>query len=163
VSTPANAPAPVEVVTDANVWLHAALPMHPYHAQALRLITDCVTARIKLLAPPLWESETDSGIRRALALHHITPKAAQAAFKWIDAAPVGVLYNPAARTAARSIADAIKQPRVYDATYLALAQLRACEIWTADERLFNAANTAGLSLVRFVATYGGELKIELSE
>jgi predicted nucleic acid-binding protein len=133
--------------------------MHPYHAEARRLITDCVAAGISILAPPLWESETDSGLRRAPIANLITAKAAKAAMTWIDAAPVHVIYMPRTRALARTIADTIKQPRVYDATYLALAQLRGCEVWTADERLFNAtrgAKSVALPVVRFVAAYVGE-------
>jgi predicted nucleic acid-binding protein len=41
------------------------------------------------------------------------------------------------RERAWEIATAFGFATVYDATYLALAELRGCEFWTADERLFN--------------------------
>jgi predicted nucleic acid-binding protein len=34
------------------------------------------------------------------------------------------------------IAREFQFPTVYDATYLALAELSQCEFWTADEKLF---------------------------
>jgi hypothetical protein len=36
-----------------------------------------------------------------------------------------------------NLAQRLNQPKVYDCYYLALAELLACEFWTADERLFN--------------------------
>jgi predicted nucleic acid-binding protein len=34
----------------------------------------------------------------------------------------------------------LNRPTAYDAQYLALAERLACDFWTADERLFNAAS-----------------------
>ena len=127
--------------------------MHPYFAQARAFVAHCVAVKDDMVAPPLWESETDSGVRRAVVNRQITPTAAQTAQRWIDAAPVAVLYEAATRRAARTLTDAIQQPRVYDATDLALAQAHGCEVWTADERLFNAAQTAGLSWIKFIGAY----------
>ena len=36
------------------------------------------------------------------------------------------------------LAHEFNRPRAYDTAYLALAQLLGCELWTADERLYNA-------------------------
>jgi predicted nucleic acid-binding protein len=43
-------------------------------------------------------------------------------------------------------------PRAYDTAYLALAQLRNCEFWTADKRLFNAVS-GELDWVRWLGDY----------
>ena len=43
-------------------------------------------------------------------------------------------------------------PRAYDTAYLALARLRNCEFWTADERLFNAVSRE-LDWVRWLGDY----------
>ncbi len=106
-----------------------------------------------MIAPPLWESEVDGSIRRAKSIGQINEAAMNAALAFVDAAPVAVFYETVTRQTARTLADAIQQPRVYDATYLALAQAHACEMWTADERLFNAAQTAGLTWVKFIGVY----------
>ena len=44
---------------------------------------------------------------------------------------------PGQRQRAWEIATDFGFATVYDATYLALAELRGCEFWTADERLVN--------------------------
>lgn len=36
------------------------------------------------------------------------------------------------------LAQEFNRPRAYDTAYLALAELRRCEFWTADERLYNS-------------------------
>jgi predicted nucleic acid-binding protein len=41
---------------------------------------------------------------------------------------------------------------VYDATYLALAELRGCEFWTADERLFQRVKDT-LTFVKWLQNY----------
>jgi predicted nucleic acid-binding protein len=41
----------------------------------------------------------------------------------------------------------LKRVAAYDSYYLALAESRACELWTADRRLFNAANVPWVHLV----------------
>ena len=133
---------PAGIVTDANLWLHAAIPNYDYHAQARSLLTDCLASGVQLLAPVLWEAETDSSLNVARRARHINAAAAKVAFQWIDAAPVDILHHPNARALARSIAEAIGTPRVYDATYAALAHLRACPFWTADERFYNAVQNA---------------------
>jgi predicted nucleic acid-binding protein len=38
-----------------------------------------------------------------------------------------------------ALAVELDSPTTYDAVYLAAAELRRCELWTADERLANAA------------------------
>ncbi len=142
-----------EVVIDANVLLNFALKKHPYHLQAQQFITDALRDGVHLMSPALWESEADSGIRRMASIGVLTSDAAATAQTLLDAMPVNVVYEPAARVAARQLVDHIKQTKVYDAVYLALAQVRGCDLWTADQRLFNAASTAGLSFVKFIGTY----------
>jgi predicted nucleic acid-binding protein len=48
-----------------------------------------------------------------------------------------------------SIGKALDAPRLYDMYYVALSSLVSCEMWTADERLFNLARTR-LSFVRWL-------------
>lgn len=45
----------------------AALPMHPYFAQARAFVAHCVAVKADMIAPPLWESEVDGSIRLAIS------------------------------------------------------------------------------------------------
>src|SRR2546426_13714 len=47
------------------------------------------------------------------------------------------------------MARTYQRPTTYDASYLALASLEKCELWTADRRLVNALS-GRLSWVKFV-------------
>jgi predicted nucleic acid-binding protein len=50
--------------------------------------------------------------------------------------------EPAVSVRALAIADQLRQRASYDAQYLALAEHLGCELWTADERFWNAARPA---------------------
>ena len=51
----------------------------------------------------------------------------------------------------RALRIAVKhgRPTVYDCQYVALADMKKCELWTADERLFNALRDA-FPLIRYL-------------
>lgn len=111
--------------------------------------------RIGLIAPPLYESETDSAIRRRVRRGDLTLAAAAAAQGLLDELPVDIVQDRNVRVRARQIAAQFNQERVYDATYAALAEFRRCEFWTAD-REFHGAVKDGLSYVRFVGEFLGD-------
>jgi predicted nucleic acid-binding protein len=161
----------VAIATDANLWINAALPAHPSHASALSLVSDCLASGVVFIVPPLWEAEVESTLRVAVAVGNLTTGAADAALQWLDAvhasAAMTVIYDPQTRLLARSFATALKQPRVYDATYVALAKLHNCDLWTADKRLVNTAQNAAvaarkrrrpllLPAVRLIDSYANE-------
>lgn len=126
------------IVTDANLWLHAIIPAHQYHIEALDFIQQCIKHNVHLIAPPLWEAEIDSSLRKMHSVKYINKQAFNAALQWIDASPIDIIHYTETRFLARKIADIIHVPRVYDATYAALAKLRDADFWTADVRFFNS-------------------------
>jgi len=92
----------------------------------------------QLIAPTFFEVETDSILRQKVALRkELTPDQGRAAFTQLQALPIQQLSVSGQRRRAWEIATEFGFATVYDATYLALAELRGCEFWTADERLFN--------------------------
>jgi len=144
---------PSEIVVDANVVVNFALKSNPFHEQARKLFADCTRDGTRLIAPPWWELEADNALRFLARGKHITPAVAQEAQQSLDMAAVQVVWEPRLRVLARQIADRLQQIRLDDATYVTLAQLRGCDLWTADLRLCNNAQSLGLSLVRSIATY----------
>jgi predicted nucleic acid-binding protein len=105
-----------------------------------------------LVAPPLFESEADSVIRRYLYQGLLDQDAGKAAQDLLDALPVTIVQDTRVRKRARQIAETFNQDRVYDATYSALAELMGCEFWTADQA-FHQAVKNGLDYVRFVGEF----------
>ena len=128
--------APLEVVVDSNLILNFALGAHPYHAQTRQFLIRCARTNTRLIAPAFWEAEADTALRRLVANKQLRAGVATIAQQLLDAAPVVVIYESAARPAARQIADTAQQTKVYDATYAALAQVRGCDLWTADARFY---------------------------
>ncbi len=144
-------PAPVSsasgafpvVVIDSSTALATVLPGETYAIQAAGLMGELDAASARLIAPVLWEIETDSPIRlraqfkKTISLSdEITLQAA------IDALDVEIVYDPAIRARTRQLAARLNLIRTYDATYLALADLQGALFWTGDERLFNAVSHA---------------------
>jgi predicted nucleic acid-binding protein len=140
------------VVIDANLAVRFAVKGEPHRRKVRRFLTDCATAGVTLLVPPLYESEADSALRRRVYRGKMTPAAGTTAQTILNALPVQVLYDPHVRARAREIAEQFHQERVYDSTYAALAERRGCEFWTADQE-FHAAVKGTLPFVHYVGDY----------
>ncbi len=143
----------LEVVLDPSGAAAFALPDEKHYDIAGKRIAALLAQGTRFIAPPLFESEFDSILRRRVFLQTLTPQAADDARRVVDALQVAIIYDLATRTTARSIGEALNQIRVYDSTYAALAQSRDCDFWTADERFYNSASNAivPLQFVRFIA------------
>lgn len=141
-----------EFVIDASLAAAFAVPGEPQNAKARALILDLAKQNARLIAPPLFEAEADSIIRRLEFTGKLTEAASVAAQAVMDALPVETIYDANTRQRAREIAKELNLVRVYDSTYAALADLRDLEFWTADERFYNAAKSA-LPFVRFIGNY----------
>ena len=141
-----------EVVIDASLAIHFAIPGYPHHDQAQRLFEEWDEKGMMLISPHLYEAEADSGIRRLLHRGALTPTAGKAAQEVLDALSVRLVYNRQVRKQAREIAEKLHQSKVYDSTYAALAELRRCEFWTADEKFYNAVSGM-LTSIKFIGNY----------
>jgi predicted nucleic acid-binding protein len=135
----AESPSVLSVVLDASVALSAVFPDEVLNAPALALLLELAERDAVLLAPPLWESETSSAVRlRVAQKKSLAPPLESLVYSLLDALPVQIVHDSNVNARARQLAVFYNRNRVYDSTYLALAQLHGLEFWTADERLFNA-------------------------
>lgn len=146
---------PVKIaVMDASGAAAFAISDERYFNQAGACIAALAQQNARLIAPPLFECEIDSILRRRVHLGTMTPQEAATALQIVDALQIEIVYNAATRCLARDIAEQLNMIRVYDATYAALAQQRKCDLWTADKRFFNSATNEGaggvLPFVRFI-------------
>ncbi|MCS6863085.1 MAG: type II toxin-antitoxin system VapC family toxin, partial [Abditibacteriales bacterium] len=110
----------------------------PFRKAARRLLRDSVTARVELIAPPIFEYEIESIVQRRLSNGQITVVEADAALNTITAVGVRIYTHPDMVRRARAIARQFHRERIYDALYAALAELRGCEFWTADKTFYDA-------------------------
>jgi predicted nucleic acid-binding protein len=120
----------------------------PYHAQAIALVSDLAKREARIIAPPLFLCECDSVIRLRIFKGALNGEEASQAREIIAALAV-VIDDAAIYDRAFEIACLCNQPRTYDATYAALAEARGVELWTADERFYNAVSGA-LPFVKFI-------------
>lgn len=143
---------PPEVVIDASLVLHLVLPGYPYHEQAVKIFTRWAEEGMILIAPHLFAAEVDSGVRRLVQSGALTREAGRAAQQIVDALPVRLIYSKKIRRRARELAERFHQSKVYDATYAALAEVRAREFWTADQKFYHTVKNA-LRFVRFIGDF----------
>lgn len=141
-----------EVCVDAGLAIKVVVT-EPDSASAEALFHEWEERRVRMIAPPFFEAEADSILRKKVVLRgELTLEDADSAFSDLQGLAIHRLSIPGQRERAWEIARDFGFPTVYDATYLALAELRRCDFWTADERLFNRVKDR-LAFVRLLAHY----------
>jgi predicted nucleic acid-binding protein len=125
------------VVIDANVTLGLVLSL-PYSLQVDRQMQIWRSDETRIIVPTLWEYECLTGLRRAAATRLISASNAwQIAKVLFSLGFERVPPNLELHESALQWADRLSQSKAYDAQYLALAESRLAEFWTADKRLFH--------------------------
>lgn len=135
-------------VVDANLVIKAVIA-NPLQERHRALIGRLLSEGCRLIAPTLWTYETTSAVCKAVHFEQLTLSQGQRAL--VDIATLGVdLITPDSIQTQRAFDWTLRLRRAaaYDSYYLALAETMGCDLWTADLRLFNAAN---LPWVRTVA------------
>lgn len=141
-----------EVCVDASLVVKVVVP-EPDSDRADALFHEWTSHGTRLIAPAFFEVETDSILRqKAMLRQELTSEHAEIAWTKLRELPIQQLSIEGQRQRAWEIATDFGLATVYDATYLALAELRACEFWTADERLVNQVKNT-LSFVKWLGDY----------
>lgn len=128
------------VVVDASLAMAWVL-QEVHTAAAWARLNAWDRAGIARLAPALFAAETASACRRRLA-SGLLP-GLPAARRALTAVLSAVTIQPddhGLAPRALEIATAIGAGRAYDCLYIALAERQGVELWTGDERLYNAAH-----------------------
>jgi len=140
----------MSVVIDANLVAAMVLPL-PYSEQATHKITTWKRSGVGLLAPLLLEYEVVAVLRKAVAAGWLTTGTAVEALHRIAA--LNIHYTPPTlelHEQALHWAERLGHSKTYDAQYLALAEHRQAELWTADKRLANGARQAAVAWVHWL-------------
>lgn len=87
------------------------------------------------VAPPLFWSETLSGLHQQRYRGELSDELADHALRNLDTAPIERLDPPDLRSRAWQIADQLGWAKTYDAEYVALAIILNLPILTRDRRL----------------------------
>jgi predicted nucleic acid-binding protein len=141
-----------EVCVDASLAIKVVVP-EAGSDKADALFDQWASEETQLIAPMFFEVETDSILRQKASLRReLTADQAQRAFASLRALPIKTKHSAEQRERAWEIAREFQFPTVYDATYLALAELSKCEFWTADEKLFKQVRDK-LTFVQWLGNY----------
>lgn len=138
----------MSIVVDANIIIGLALPLS-YSYAATEQMKKWQHQNEDLVVPSLWHYECVSALRKAVVLNTISSEEVTDALQNIlnlgikDFQPTFYLNQKALEWATR-----LNQTVAYDAAYLALAEYLNTEFWTADNKLFKAAENEGLTWVR---------------
>jgi predicted nucleic acid-binding protein len=139
-----------EICVDANLVVKWYL-FEELREKAVSLLDESDQLGITIIAPDLVLAEVGSTIRRAVHRGLTTADKGRMAMALLKRAPiqrfdVRDLFDDAWR-----IAETHGLPTLYDAYYLALAEIRGCDLWTADQRLINSVQ--GSANLRSLASY----------
>ena len=94
----------------------------------------------EVIAPPIFRSEITNVLYRRVRRAQMRPADATAILKFLINI-VAISEPSALYDRALTLASALSQGSAYDTLYLALAELRDCERWTADRRFVRSAQT----------------------
>lgn len=97
------------------------------------------TRATSVIAPWLWLFECHATLRRKVHRRELTDAEGAEAWRHLLGQPIESAHSSQIFDRAWSIARALKLSTTYDAVYLALAELRDCDLWTADRRFAAAA------------------------
>jgi len=122
-----------------------------YCAQAWEMALDWAAGAVQLAAPDLLPSELGSAFLRAARTGRVTDDEAHANITDLLRVPVTSVTSAETVHRAYEIARAHNQ-RIYDCFYVALAERQRAELWTGDQRLFNALG-GHFPFVRFIRDY----------
>lgn len=125
------------VCVDASLIIHTLVPAS-LTDEALSLLERWRQENTTLIAPALLAFEVTSTLRRYVYLERISPTHGEKAVENFLRINIRLSHQRGIFPLTWRLAKQLDRPRAYDTAYLALAQLRGCEFWTADERLYNA-------------------------
>lgn len=101
-----------------------------------------VNKEAEFVAPPLFVFESVSAIRLKVTRKQISEELAESAFQDFQELlqDMKLLNPPDLSQHAWNLAKELRQSQVYDAYYLALAEILDCEFWTADRKLYSSVH-----------------------
>ena len=141
------------VVVDASIAIKWVLE-EPDSDRADTLLAEWINKGKLILAPDLLAYEITNALYRKVRKGEITLERAKEALKEISLTEIEFDFSSdfALSTRAIGLANHFSLPATYDSHYLALAERESCELWTADERLWNSTK-GKLAWVHWMGDY----------
>ncbi len=145
-----------EVVVDASLALKW-VEQEPYSTEASALLENWQKQRRRLTAPALFAYEATNALAKRVKRGQLTLEVAKERLASLLENGPALEHDVDVNIRALEIMERFSLPSAYDAHYLALAESRQCECWTADERLWNTVKNA-LPWVHWVGQPSAEAK-----
>ena len=101
---------------------------------------------IQAVAPYLMPVEVANALHRRVTRGELTVSDAVRLLEHLLASGIELRDEQDLHVRALRLASQLQQGAVYDAHYLALAEILGCEYWTADERFYRAASSSAQDL-----------------
>ena len=139
------------VVVDASLATMWVLS-EPFSSIALALAAEWRRADVQAIAPTFMQTEVTSAVYKRVRRSELSLSQAQEALDVVLSFGVRLEEQPDLHHRALDLAHQYNRPTPYDAHYLALAELHACEVWSGDERLYNAIGSQ-FQRLRWIGTY----------
>lgn len=143
------------LVLDASVVIKRVLD-EEFTEQVQGLFADSIRSRRPLVAPPLLPNEITNAlyqrVRTTVSARRITESEGSRALAAFLRLPVTLLSPADLYRHAFAFALAHGLSSTYDAVYVVLAQQLESELWTADQRLYNAVRAAA-PFVRWIGDF----------
>jgi len=130
-----------QVCVDASLVLKLIL-VETDSAIAHQLWNAWIDAGVDVVAPPLFAFEGTSVLCSKVYRGLIPPQEADLMFAALHLLGVRLVYPEGLHQRAWELARRFNRSQAYDSHYLALAELLGLELWTADDRLYNAVKDA---------------------
>ena len=139
------------ICVDASVagkWLF----LEAHSTQADALLRSALEQSEPIVAPPLLPSEVANIVRQRQRQGQLELSDARALLAQYLAVPIAYEAPDALYDHALVVADRHDLSAIYDAQYVALAELLGATLWTADRRLLRSLR-GSLTFVRWLADY----------
>ncbi len=124
-----------------------------HSSQARTLLRVALEQQEPIIAPPLLPSEIANVIRQRLRQGQLWLVEARAMLAQFLAIPLSLQAPATLYDRALVLANQYDLPAIYDAHYVALAELLDATLWTADQRLLRSLR-GQRPFVRWIADYG---------
>ena len=130
-----------DIIVDARLAIKWVVK-EVHSAEAVALLRSWEQRQVSRVVPSWFACEVANGLSKRVLRSGLLLGRAQTSLAGLLNEVVVRDFEPALSTRALELALRFKRPASYDAHYLALAEDLGCELWTADERLWNATHTA---------------------
>ena len=129
-----------DIVVDASLVAKWGL-LEERSEEALALYERWESEGVRCLAPSLLVNELTNTLYKRVQREEISEKQAREVLSKLLGLAVVLFDDAELADRAMVLAREFRLRAVYDAFYLSSAELTRCELWTADERLYNTVRS----------------------